>query len=219
MNIHLHREIEKLKNRLLAYSADVENVLRRSVKAFKTCDLELAGSVIENDRLLDQTEVEIEEDCLKILALHTPVANDLRFVVAVLKINNDLERIGDQAANIASRARSLHTCRTRQIPSELNIMADRAQRMLRESLKALIEPDVETARLVIESDDEVDDLNRKMFRIMQTDMAENPGNIECDINLLTVSRNLERVADLVTNIAEDVIYMVEGDIVRHKNKN
>ena len=219
MNIHLHREIERLKKRILSYSADIEDSLQKAVKALKTHDLNLASQVIEKDNILDQIEVEIEEECLKILALHTPVATDLRFVIAVLKINNDLERIGDQAANIASRARSLHICRTRQIPVELNIMADRAQSMLRKSLKALIEPDVETARQVIESDDEVDDLRRKMFRIMQIDMADNPGNIECDINLLTVSRNLERVADLVTNIAEDVVYMVEGDIIRHMNKN
>jgi len=216
MNIHLHREVEKLKNRILAYSTDIEDALQKAVKALKTRDLVLADQVIEHDNVLDQIEVEIEEDCLKILALHTPVAKDLRYVIAILKINNDLERIADQAVNIASRTRSLYLRRKKLLPDELNIMVDRSQAMLRESLKSLINLDTKIAKHVIECDDEVDELNRKMYDIVQDEIRKDPENAEFSINLLSVSKNLERVADLVTNIAEDVIYLVDGEIVRHK---
>jgi len=216
MNIHLHREVEKLKKKILSYSADVEFSLNQAIKALKERDLELADKVYDSDEILDQIEVEIEEDCLKILALHTPVANDLRFIIAVLKINNDLERIADQSANIAKRVKSLSEMKIRQFPNELNIMADRAQFMLKKSIEALIDLDIEKAWKVIDKDNEVDDLNRQMFTIIQKKMCENPEDISHFLSLLTVSRNLERIADQVTNIAEDVIYMVKGEIVRHQ---
>jgi phosphate transport system protein len=216
MNVHLHREVEKLKKKILSYSGDVESSLKQAIKALKERDLDLADKVYTTDEILDQIEVEIEEDCLKILALHTPVANDLRFIVAVLKINNDLERIADNAVNIAKRVKSLSVMKTRQFPHELNIMADRAQFMLKKSIEALIDLDVDKAWKVIDKDNEVDDLNRQMFIIIQKEMCENPEDISHFLSLLTISKNLERVADQVTNIAEDVIYMVEGEIVRHQ---
>lgn len=217
MNVHLHREVEKLKKKILSYSADVESALHKAIKSLKDRDVELAKSVIVTDEELDQLEVEIEEDCLKILALHTPVANDLRFIIAVLKINNDLERIADQAANIAERVPPLCNWESWTLPVELNLMVERSQSMLKKSLEALINLDIKKAREVIVEDDEVDELNSKMYQIIEDMICKNPADIDCFINILTVSRNLERVADLVTNIAEDVIYMVKGEIVRHKN--
>ena len=216
MNVHLHREVEKLKKKILSYSADVESSLGQAIYALKNRDTDLANKVYEADEILDKIEVEIEEECLKILALHTPVANDLRFIIAVLKINNDLERIADQSANIAKRAIALAEWKNWAYPTELNIMTDRAQHMLESSLKALIDLDIERAQKVIDMDDEVDDLNRKMFDIIHQRLCGNPNDVMHLTSLLTISRNLERIADLVTNIAEDVIYMVKGEIVRHQ---
>ncbi len=217
MNVHLHREVEKLKKKILSYSYEVEASLQNAAKSLKDKDHALARKVIDSDEALDRIEVEIEEECLKILALHTPVAHDLRFIVAVLKINNDLERIADMAANIANRAIALCQWHTGRIPTELNIMVGRVLSMLHISLEALIDLNVNKARQVIAQDDEVDDLNRTMYSIVQKLIYERPDEIEFLINLLSISRNLERTADLVTNIAEDVIYLVEGEIVRHKD--
>ena len=216
MNVHLQREVEKLKKKILDYSAHVESSLHKAIKSLQERDVELAKQVIEYDDELDQLEVENEEDCLKILALHTPVANDLRFIIAVLKINNDLERIADQAANIASRVSALCKYDSWVMPVELNLLVEKSQAMLKKSLEALINLDVNKAKEVIVQDDEVDELHSKMYKIMEDMIRQNPEKIDCFINILTVSRNLERVADLVTNIAEDIIYMVKGVIVRHK---
>ena len=218
MNVHLHREVEELKKKILAYSADVESSVEQAVKALKDRDIDLARHVIERDSQLDLIEVEIEEVCLRILALHTPVANDLRFIVVVLKINNDLERIADMAVNIAQRALSISDWEAHIIPRELNIMLDRAQTMLNMSLEALIDLDVDKAQQVIGQDDEVDRLNKTMYTIIESLMMQKPDEISYLINLLSTSRNLERIADLVTNIAEDVIYLVSGKIIRHKNR-
>ena len=216
MNIHLHREIENLKKKILAFSTDVEATWGEAVKALKEKDAVLAQRVIDSDTELDRTEVEIEEECLKILALHTPVANDLRFIVAVLKINNDLERIADQAVNIAERAQVLLNWISGNIPRELTIMVNKVQWMLERSLDALINMDSQIAREVIDADDEIDDLNRKLYEIIKRFIRKNTDDLEYLICLLSVSRQLERIADQVTNIAEDVIYIVEGNIVRHK---
>ncbi len=215
MNVHLRREIENLKKKILTVSANVEDALGKAVGALKERNSDLALQVIEGDLDIDLAEVEVEEECLKILALHTPVANDLRFVVAVLKINNDLERIGDQAVNIAERVRVIDDWGG-TIPEELTIMVNRAQWMLERSLDALINQDPEAAREVIEADDEVDELNRRMFKLIQSKICENTEELDYLINLLSISRHLERIADQITNIAEDVIYLVEGEIVRHK---
>ena len=216
MNIHLHREIENLKKKILAFSADVEAALQDAIKALKDKNYTLAQQVIDNDFELDNMEVEIEEECLKILALHAPVANDLRFIIAVLKINNGLERIADQAGNIAERTKVIVSWAGGEIPKELTIMVNRTQWMLDKSLLALINLNTKTAREVIEADDEIDELNRKMYGLIQRLIIKKPDDLEYLISLLSISRQLERIADQVTNIAEDVIYMVDGDIVRHK---
>ena len=213
---HLQREIENLKKKLLALGAIVETSVRDAALSIGKRDAEQAQKIIDDDIHIDNTEVEIEEECLKILALHQPVAIDLRFIVAVLKINNDLERIGDLAVNIAERAVFLAGQPKVNLPIDLVDMAHKAQSMLKNSLDALINHDSSLAHKVCISDDVVDQMNRLMFIKVQESILNNPQHITSLIHLLSVSRHLERIADHATNIAEDVIYMVEGQIIRHK---
>ncbi len=215
MTQHLQREIEHLKRKLLGLSALVEESVYKATKAVAERDTALAYSVIESDDNVDMQEVEVEEECLKVLALHQPVATDLRFIVSVLKINNDLERIGDLAVNIAWRAESLAKMKKIQISLPLDELSSRVKGMLRKSLESLINLDVMIAREVCGSDDYVDDLNREIHKKIQDEIAKRPEEIEALLYMISVSRNLERIADHATNIAEDVIYFVEGDIVRH----
>jgi len=215
---HLQREIENLKKKLLALGARVETSVRDAALSIEQQDTDLAQKVIDDDIEIDNTEVEVEEDCLKILALHQPVAIDLRFIVAVLKINNDLERIGDLAVNVAERAVFLASQAKVNISSDLIDMAQSAQSMLKESLDALINHDAELAHKVCASDDIVDDMNRQMYLKVQDAIVKKPEQISTLIHLLSASRHLERIADHTTNIAEDVIYMVEGQIIRHKTE-
>lgn len=215
---HLQREIENLKKKLLALGANVETSVREATLSIEKLDADLAQKIIDNDINIDNTEVEIEEDCLKILALHQPVAVDLRFIVAVLKINNDLERIGDLAVNIAERAVFLAGQSKVNISIDLVDMAHNAQSMLKKSIDALINHDAELAHKVCASDDIVDQMNRQMYLKVQEAILENPEQITPLIHLLSASRHLERIADHTTNIAEDVIYMIEGQIVRHRTE-
>ena len=215
---HLQREIENLKKKLLALGARVETTVRDAALSIEQRDVDLAQKVIDDDIEIDNTEVEVEENCLKILALHQPVAIDLRFIVAVLKINNDLERIGDLAVNVAERAIYLATHPKVNIASDLLDMAQSAKSMLKESLDALINHDAELAHKVCASDDIVDDMNRQMYLKVQDAIVKNPERISTLIHLLSASRHLERIADHTTNIAEDVIYMIEGQIIRHKTE-
>jgi phosphate transport system protein len=212
---HLQRELEKLKRRILSLSALVEESVRKAVHALERRDERLAAKVIESDVDVDHAEVDLEEECLKILALHQPVAIDLRFIVAALKINNDLERIGDLAVNVAERAQYLAAHDRLDIPFDFVGMAEKAQAMVRQSLDALVNLDANAAREVCAMDDEVDDLNREMYIRVQEGIRGDAGQMPGLIHLLSASRHLERIADHATNIAEDVIYMVEGEIVRH----
>lgn len=215
---HLQREIENLKKKLLALGATVETSVRDATLSIEKQDADLAQKIIENDINIDKTEVEVEEDCLKILALHQPVAIDLRFIVTVLKINNDLERIGDLAVNIAERAVFLASQPKVNIPIDLVDMAHNAQSMLKKSLDALINHDAQLAHKVCASDDIVDGMNRQMYLKVQETILKNPEQISALTHLLSASRHLERIADHTTNIAEDVIYMIEGQIVRHRTE-
>ena len=215
---HLQREIENLKKKLLALGAKVETSVREATLSIEKLDADLAQKIIDNDINIDNTEVEIEEDCLKILALHQPVAVDLRFIVAVLKINNDLERIGDLAVNIAERAVFLAGQSKVNISIDLVDMAHNAQSMLKKSIDALINHDAQLAHKVCVSDDIVDQMNRQMYLKVQEAILKNPEQITPLIHLLSASRHLERIADHTTNIAEDVIYMIEGQIVRHRTE-
>lgn len=216
MATHLHQEIERLKKRILSMGAEVEEAVRKSVDALINRDPKLAGEVIEHDESLDHLEVEVEEECLKILALHQPVAVDLRYVIAVLKMNNDLERIGDLAVDISERATYLAGHPSLGMNADIRQMADTAQLMLKNSLDAMVNSDTELARHVRATDDEVDEVNRRMFGLIHDYISEHPDKVAEAIHLLSAARHLERIADQVTNIAEDVIYMVEGEIVRHQ---
>ena len=168
----------------------------------------------EDDRI-NHREVLIEEECLKMLALHQPVAADLRFIVAVLKVNNDLERMGDLAVNIAERAAYLATQEPLQVSLDFPKMAEGVRDMVRESLDALSNMNPRLARHVLTMDDEIDEANRGMFDILQELMHRDPSTIERAVHLLSASRHLERIADLATNIAQDVVYMSEGRLIRH----
>ncbi len=213
---HLQREIENLKKKLLALGAKVESAVRDAALAIERRDANLAKQVIDNDIEIDNIEVEVEEDCLKIIALHQPVAVDLRFIVAVLKINNDIERIGDLAVNVAERAVFLAGQPVFDITAGLVDMAHQARKMFKESLDALVNYDAHIAHRVCQSDDTVDDMNRRMYLKVQDAIVKNPEQISALVHLLSASRHLERIADHTTNIAEDVIYMIEGQIIRHR---
>lgn len=216
MSKHLQKELDGLQKKLLRLCTMVEEALRYALKAFSSHDTELAHEVIRRDAEIDNMEIEVEEECLKILALHQPVAVDLRFIVAVLKINNDLERIGDLAVNVAERGLHLATPSPLAVDFDFTDMFDKAIRMLRRGLDALVNWDAAEARAVCASDDEVDALHRRMFDLFKGEASERPRNIDTMLQYVSVSRHLERIADHATNIAEDVIYMTEGDIVRHK---
>jgi phosphate transport system protein len=216
MSLHFQREIEALKKKLLAVGTVVEESIARAIAAVVKHDAALARQVAAGDFEVNQMEVDVEEECLKILALYQPVAVDLRFVVAVLKINNDLERMADHAVNIARRAEYLADLPKVDLPATLDDMARKAQTMVKNSLDAFVESDAELARQVCAADDEVDQHNRYMHVFIQDQIRANPDEVERLFHLLSVSRHLERVADLATNVAEDVIYTVQGEIVRHR---
>ena len=217
MSVHLVREITGLKKLILVLSAHVEENVREAVRAVTRRDATLAQAVIDRDDLVDQQEVAIEEECLKILALHQPVAHDLRFLVAILKLNHTLERIGDLAVNIAKRAKYLAAQPRLEVLIDFTLIAEKAQTMLHKSLDALINMDLALAREVGVADDEVDALNRETYARVKELLRERPDDIEALITLLNISRHLERIADHASSIAEDVIYLIEGKIVRHQH--
>jgi len=208
-------EVEKLKKRLLELSGLVEFQFTKSMQSFLDRNSLVAQDAIDTDKIIDQNEVELEEKCLKILALHQPVATDLRFVVAALKINNDLERVGDLSVNIAQKALYLNEHPYYEIDFDFKHMSDITSGMLNNSLKALVNGDIELARHVIQQDDLVDELNRRMYKVVYDKVKSGSDQIEILINYLSISKHLERIADYTTNICEDVIYMIEGSIVRH----
>jgi phosphate transport system protein len=216
MSQHFVREIELLKKKILAVGAIVEERIAKAIAAVSKHDARLALEVVDGDEEIDQMEVDVEEDCLKILALYQPVAIDLRFVVAVLKINNDLERMADHAVNIARRAEYLATYPNADLPSDLEVMLQKTQMMVRDSLDAFVRQDPVLARHVCAADKEVDRLNRQMHVLIQQQIRTYPEQIEPLMHQLSVSRQLERIADLATNVAEDVVYTVEGEIIRHR---
>lgn len=211
----LQKEIEKLKKQILSLSAMVEENVYKAVRALEERNRDLADEVMRSDHHVDEMEVDVEEECLKVLALHQPVAVDLRYIIAMLKINNDLERVGDLAVNIAERARFLATREKPDIPFDFHRMMEGTQGMLRKALDSLVRRDVALAREVLAYDDEIDALNREMYVKVQEGISRKPEQLEGLIHLLSCSRHLERIADLATNIAEEVIYMCEGEIVRH----
>ncbi len=215
MQRHFHEELEALKQTLLAMGGLVEDQIRRVMRALTERDDALAQEVIDRDRQVNTYDVEVDEQCVELLALHQPAAGDLRFITTAMKIVTDLERIGDQAVNIAQRAIELN--REPQLKPYIDLprMAARAQAMVKESLDAFVARDTDLARRVCAADAEVDALKEQIFRELLTFMMEDPRAIPRAIRLILISRFMERVADHATNIAEMVIYLVEGKMVRH----
>ena len=214
---HFHRELEKLKKKILSLGALVEERVYMASKAIEKRDRDLAEKIIKADHEIDEMEVEIEEECLKILALHQPVAIDLRFIAAVIKINNDLERIGDEAVNIAERIQSIAKRDTVSFVFDYSCMSQKTEAMLKQSLDALVNLDLDLAFKILTLDDEVDQLQSEAYGRIKQAMRENPQDMTYLLNLYLISRHLERIADHATNIAEEVIYLIEGEIVRHGN--
>ena len=215
MQRHFHEELEALKQTLLAMGGLVEDQIRRAMRALLERDDVIAQEVIDRDRQVNTYDIEVDEQCVNLLALHQPAAGDLRFITTAMKIVTDLERIGDQAVNIAQRALELN--REPQLKPYIDLprMADKAQRMVKESLDAFVARDTALARQVCAEDAEVDALKEQIFRELLTYMMEDPRTVSRAIRVILISRFMERVADHATNIAEMVIYMVEGKMVRH----
>lgn len=213
---HFHRELDKIKKMILSLGALVEQRVNRIKTAVEDRDVALAKEIRHLDHEIDEMEVEIEEECLKIIALHQPVAADLRFLIAVIKINNDLERIGDQVVNIAQRVMRIAKRPVAPYHFDYASMAEKAETMLRMSLDSLVNQDLDLAIKVLHLDDEVDKMKNDAYDRIKQAMAEQvTDDIGYMINLLLISRHIERLADHATNIAEEVVYMIEGDIVRH----
>ena len=212
---HFHEDLDHVKVRLLSMSGEAEAALALAVDALVQRDPAKARQVIANDRAIDDLEVEIEEQCIDLLALHQPMASDLRMLTSALKIANDLERVGDHAVNIAQSAERLAQSRPITPEPEILEMARLAREMLAAALEAFIRGDAAAGRDVCRRDDQVDALHRSVFRILLTHMMEDAHMIGAGMELFLVSRNLERVADLATNIGEDVVFLVEGKSIKH----
>ena len=216
MSKHLERDLDNLQQDLLRLAASVEGAIHKAIRALQERDVPLAEEVIDGDNDIDEEENHVEEECLKVLALHQPVAVDLRRVTSVLQINTDLERMADLAEDIAERAVALARWPVIPIPADLQRMTDLASSMVRQALDAFVNLDAKLARLVCRLDDEVDRYNKSIIDELIRLMQRSPEMVEPGLSLFSATRHLERIADHATNIAEDVIYLVEGAIVRHR---
>jgi phosphate transport system protein len=215
MTKHFRRELENVKKRILTLGSLVENRVQLASQAVENIDAEIANRIIKTDYEIDEMEVEIDEECLKVLALHQPVAVDLRFIITVIKINNELERIGDQAVNIAQRVDVIAKRPKPPFMFDYSVMAEKTQRMLKMSLDCLVNLDADMAYKIIFMDDEVDKIKNEAYDKIKQAIKDLPERVGYYINLLLISRHLERISDHATNIAEEVIYLVEGEIFRH----
>jgi len=215
MERHIDLELAELKDELVRMATLAETAIGLSTKALVSRDAELARHVIASDDAINTLEVDIDERCLRAMALYQPEAKDLRFLAMALKINNDLERMGDQAVNIAERTLELLKEPLLKPLIDIPRMAELAQRMVKDSLDAFVHQDVELARSVCRRDDEVDRYDDQLFRELLTYMMEDPNAITRAVNLILVSRHIERIADHATNIAEDVVYLVQGKTIKH----
>lgn len=219
MSTHFQKELERIKQMILALGTVVEDRVQMAKKSIESLDGELARVIIDQDYEIDQMEIDVEEECLRALALYQPVAVDLRFLIAVIKINNDLERVGDEAVNIAERVASLSKQVRVPFQYDYTAMVEKAQDMLKKSLDSLVNMNLDLAFEVLTLDDEVDEINREAYDTIKAAMRSNSEDKDIGplINMLLIARHLERLADHATNIAEEVIYMIEGDIVRHSD--
>jgi phosphate transport system protein len=212
---HLQRDLDRLKRELLTMGGMIEEAVDLAISAVVDRRADLAQQVNAGDDKIDAKELEVEDECLKMLALHQPVASDLRFIITVLKVNSDLERMGDLAKNIAERALDLVKQPPIEGAQDFRRMAERVRRMVHECIDALVQRDVDLARKVCLDDREVDEENKRRFAQMQDVMRKDPATVERAVHLLSVSRHLERIADHATNVAEDVVFLVDGEVIRH----
>jgi len=217
MTRHFLRALEDLSKDVLAMGGSVEATVARAVHSFLERDVRAAQVVVEGDRDVNLHELRIDEECLKMLALYQPTARDLRFITATMKIINDLERVGDLSVNIAERALVLAALPPHEIPEAFVEMADRARAMLTASLDALVRHDAVKAREVLKMDSAVDRLLKSIFDELEAEMTEHGDRVRADMQILSAAKNVERIADHASNVAEDVVYLVEGNIIRHRN--
>ncbi|HKB70576.1 MAG TPA: phosphate signaling complex protein PhoU [Thermoanaerobaculia bacterium] len=215
MKEHFAEQLEHLRRRLIVFGAEVEKQIAAAVDAFTEASASKATVVIANDEAINRTEVEIEEEAIHLFALQQPVAVDLRLLIACLKINNDLERIGDHAVNIAECAERISSKKPLKPFIDIPSMGEVAMGMLKDAIDSFVNRDVELARAVILKDDVLDDKNKSIIRELLTYMAESPSLISYSLECISVSKNLERVGDLATNIAEDTIYLAQAKLVKH----
>lgn len=215
---HFHEELDTLKERLLDMSGKAESMLALSMDALMTRDEGLAEAVLKADKEIDSLELEVENLAVSLLALQQPMARDLRFIVGAIKISSDLERVGDHAVNIAEATQRMISAGPITLSSPMatiSQMSKRSRSMLGDALKAFVRADGQLGRAVCAADDEVDELHESVFRVLLTHMMENPSTITAALQLMLVSRNLERVGDLATNIAEDAVFLAEGKQIKH----
>ena len=217
MTVHLERDLDSLKKDIVHLGSLVQSSTQSVIEFLRTKSEQQLQSVLESEEQINGLEVDIEENCLKILALHQPVAIDLRFIIVIMKVNNDLERMGDQAVNISHRVKALIEGPELSISPPIDEMTTAIQKMVALSLDALVGQDPTIARKVVEMDDIVDDLNAKTYDIVRETIEANPSLVNSAMSMATISSNLERIGDLCTNIAEEVIFMVEGQVIRHQN--
>lgn len=213
--IRFHQELDELKHRILAMAGMAEQAIDLAVQAYSQRDLAMCQRVLENENAINRAEREVDELAVDLLAMQQPMAIDLRFILAVLKINADLERVGDQAVNIAQRVMNMIELSPTELPVDIPSMASRVRAMVRDALRSFIEGDTELARHVLEADDEIDRMNHEAFAELSRCMQTKPESAVQALDALSIARNLERVADHATNIAEDVIFWVRGADVRH----
>jgi len=215
MERHFELQIEELKQQLLHMSGLAERIIRKAVESLQRRDPALAEEVFLDDKAIDKLEIEIEERCIQLLALQHPLAGDLRLVTSALKISTDLERIGDHAVNIAGCAKTLVALPSERPLADLGPLVEGAIGMLREALDSFVRRDAEAARRLVLRDDEVDELNRHLFSELLARMVREPGHVEACMAYVLVGRNLERIGDLATNIAEDVVFIAEARVIKH----
>ncbi len=217
MTKHLDRELDRLRRELVEQFGAVEQMIQLAVRSLVERRTDLADRVIESDAKIDATDIRIEEECLKLLALHQPVATDMRWLITVVKVNAELERMADLACNIAERAKAIDLFPLFPVPDEMTEMVTAATGMVRMALDAFVEGDARKAAAAIQADDLIDTLNRVVIDQLHATMKLDPEQIEPAVHCFSASRHLERIGDLAENISEDVIYLVDGDIIRHKH--
>ncbi|MCI5148621.1 MAG: phosphate transport system regulatory protein PhoU [Candidatus Electrothrix sp. MAN1_4] len=216
MNRTLHREIDLLKKMFIDLGALVEDRLRKACILLENGDNELAEEIIRTDSEIDHMEVQIEEECLKVLALHQPVASDLRLIIAIIKINNELERIGDMAVSIARRVQIIQKKGDSSFTVDYRPMAVKVLAMIKMSLDALVTENADFARRIFLDDEEIDTLRDNAYKAVVNELNADTGHAAALLNMYLLSRHLERIGDRACNIAEEVIYLIEGDIVRNE---